>query len=109
MTTRDDLLTRLAIASGSATVAPPWQPSGDGTTLRPPTPDEWAAHLMAHADALGRAADARLASDASTAEHEHECAPDSCAAGCPDALRRRAEPGKGACGLLADDIEAGHL
>lgn len=96
---RADLLTRLAIASGHAPPCPDIQAHRvdlGHVPSRPATPDEWAAHLMVYAKALGRAVDHELAerdreeaARVEAAQHLHECTPASCAAGCPDVQRRR--------------------
>lgn len=97
--TRADLLTLLAIASGHAPPCPDGYSEGVFAAFvpRPPTPGEWAAHLMAHALAIGRAVDRELAhheqerayqdvARAGAARHLPECQPDTCAAGCPDVV-----------------------
>jgi hypothetical protein len=93
---RADLSALLAIASGHAPPCPFTDYHEDGLCRsRLPTPDEWAAHLVAHALALGRAVDAEVARTSASvgeaAQHDHDCAPDSCAAGCPVATRGRVE------------------
>lgn len=85
---RADLLTLLAIASGYAPPCP-YAKGADPFVPRPPTPDEWAAHLMAHAKALGRAVDAELYA---APEHAPGCvvtrSTTACEFDCPVRARR---------------------
>lgn len=86
---RDALLRLVDAATRSALVPLPWRETNGA--LVPPTPGEWAACIMDHALALGRALDRELARHEQERAHEAvrhlpECQPDTCAAGCPDVV-----------------------
>jgi hypothetical protein len=47
----------VAVAAMSATLGVlPWTAPREGEPLQPPTPEQWAAHIVRHAEALEKAA-----------------------------------------------------